>query len=170
LRFAVLDVLGGGLEAAAGGDDGLGLCVGDADGELPRREASKDDAVDGADPAASEHRDQGLGNHGHVNDHPVPLADAEGGEAVGEARHLVTELPVGDLLHKVQEGAVVNERGLVTAAVRDMAVKHVVRHGKLSISEPRTVLCGTAQGTKETKSTFFLSHEKTQHNKTKWKL
>jgi hypothetical protein len=74
-----------GLDAAGGGHDHLGLGVVDAGGELLGGEAAEDDGVHRADAGAGEHGDQRLGDHRHVDDDPVALADAVLDQRAGEA-------------------------------------------------------------------------------------
>ena len=67
--------------------DRLRLRVLDPARELVRREAAEDDGVHGADSRARQHRDDGLGNHRHVDDHPVAALHALCGERAGETRN-----------------------------------------------------------------------------------
>ena len=82
--------------AAVGGDDDLGLAVGDPVGERVGREPAEDHRVRGADPRAGEHRDHGLGDHRHVDRDPVAGLHAELDERVGRLADLVLEVGVGD--------------------------------------------------------------------------
>ena len=60
--------------------------------EKPR----EDHAVHDAQPRARQHRDDGLGDHRHVDGHPVAGGEAERGQCVGGLAHLVLELGIGD--------------------------------------------------------------------------
>lgn len=48
----------------------------DADGKLLGGEATKDEAVRGADPGARQHGEHGLRHHGHVDDHQISFTHA----------------------------------------------------------------------------------------------
>ena len=72
------------LDAAGRGDDQPGLRVVDPDRELVRGEAAEHHAVHGAESRAGEHRDDGLGDHRHVDDDAVALGDTEAGQHAGE--------------------------------------------------------------------------------------
>ena len=60
--------------AAIGGDEQLGLLVVDAVAQRLGAEAAEDDAVDGADPGAGEHRNRELGDERHVERDAIALA------------------------------------------------------------------------------------------------
>ena len=80
-----------GLAFAPGAVDGdQHLRVRDLHSLLDRlgRESAEHDVVGGADPRASEHRDDDLGNHRQVNPDDVALADAQRLERVREPLHL----------------------------------------------------------------------------------
>ena len=62
--------------ALVGGDHRAGVAIGDAAGEAFGREAAEHDRVDRADPRAGEHRRRRLGDHRHVDHHPVAALDA----------------------------------------------------------------------------------------------
>ena len=81
-----------GLDPARGGDDHLRSGVVDAGRELAGGEPAEDDGVNRADPRAREHRDQRLGDHRHVEDHPVAALDPVRAESAREQRDLVPEL------------------------------------------------------------------------------
>jgi hypothetical protein len=54
-----------------------GVRIVDARGQRPGGEATENDRVDGADACAGEHRESGFGDHRHVDQDAVALADAE---------------------------------------------------------------------------------------------
>ena len=74
------------LDAARRRHDHPRLRVLDPHRQLVRREPAEHDRVHGAEPGAGQHGDHGLGNHRHVDDHPVALADAEARKRPGEDR------------------------------------------------------------------------------------
>ena len=55
-------------------------------------EAAEHHRVHGADPRAGEHRDDRLGDHRHVDHHPVALLDPEAAQGAGERGHLLEQL------------------------------------------------------------------------------
>ncbi len=124
------------LDPAGAGDDHLGPGVVDPARELVRGEAAEDDRVDGAEPRAREHRDHRLGNHRHVDDHPVAALDAQRREATGEARDRVSELAVRERRDGVRDRRVVDQRRLVGAAAVDVAVERVVAGVEAAAREP----------------------------------
>jgi len=113
------------LEPAGGGEDRLGMGIIDAGGELFCGKASKDDGMDGADTRAGQHRHHGLGNHRHVDDHPVALADTEILQNGGQRGHLVAQFAVADGALGTGHRAVIDQSRLV-AAHCDMAIDGVV--------------------------------------------
>ena len=122
--------------AAVGGDDDLGLAVLEAGGQRVGGEAAEDHRVRGADAGAGQHRDDGLGDHRHVDRDPVAGLHAELGERVGGLRDLVLELGVGDVAAVVGRLADPVDRDLVAAAGLDVAVDAVVRRVELAADEP----------------------------------
>ncbi len=124
------------LDPAGRRDDHLGACIVDAHGELVGGETTENDRVHGAEPRAREHRDHGLRNHGHVDDDAIAPADSLGGQHTGKSRHLVEKLPVGERLDSVGDGAVVDERRLIAAAVVHVHVEGVVAGVELGAGEP----------------------------------
>ena len=83
------------FDAAGGCDDGLGLGIIDAHRQFIGCETAKDHGMNGANPGASQHGNDGFRNHGHVENHPVTLGDASVLEGTGEGCHRTGELIVG---------------------------------------------------------------------------
>ena len=106
------------LDAAAGGQDDLRLGVVDAGGELLGGEAAEHHRVDGADARAGEHGEHRLRHHRHIDDDAVALLDAEVAQDGAEQLHLGQHAAVGEGLHRVGDGGIVDQRGLVVAAAR----------------------------------------------------
>ena len=125
-----------GLDAAGGGDDRLRPGVVDAHGELGRGEAAEDDGVDRAEAGAGEHRHQRLGNHRHVEDDAVTLADPARREAAGEAGDAVAELGIGDRRLRSGDRQVVEDRPPVAVARLDVAVDGVPAGVAHAVGEP----------------------------------
>ena len=118
-----------------GGDDHLGLRVGDAVAEGARAEPSVHHAVHRADAGAGQHGDGALRRQRHVDDHPVALAHAQGAQAVGEPVDQLRQPPVGERTL----GAVLaqpDEGGLVPVAVGQVPVQGVLGDVALRPQEP----------------------------------
>jgi hypothetical protein len=100
LESVVYDLLGADRLAATlalvGGNHNLGLGVNDAITKRVGAEASKDDRVDSANTRASKERDDGLGNHRHVQSNSVALLHAHLLQHPRELRHFCHKLAVGD--------------------------------------------------------------------------
>ena len=80
---------------AVGGDQHRAARVVDPVRKRIRGEAAEHDVVDGADAGTCQHRHGRLQEKGHVDGHPVALADAELLQAVGELADLAVKLQVG---------------------------------------------------------------------------
>ena len=78
----------GRLDSARCGDNDRGLDVVDADGEFMRGEPAEDHRVHRAQPSAGQHGDDRLGDHRHIDHHPVAFADAQVAQRTGELRGL----------------------------------------------------------------------------------
>ena len=115
-----------GLEAAGRRDHHLRLRVVDAGGELLRGEAAEHHRMHGADAGAGEHGDRRFGDHRHVDDDAVALADAVVAQHRGQRHHLVAQLAIGEAPDLSEERAVVDQRDLIGAALLDMAVEAIV--------------------------------------------
>ena len=119
-----------------GGQDQLGLGVVDAHGQLSGGEAAEHHRVDGAEAGAGQHRHHRFGNHRHVDDDPIAALDPEAGEHAGEAGDLALQLGIADAADGVGHRAVIDDRGLVAAALLDMAIDGVVAGVELAAGEP----------------------------------
>ena len=97
----------------------------DARRQLVRREPAEHHRVHRADPCAGQHGDHRLGDHRHVDDHPVAPADAQPAQRAGEPRDLVQQLGVGVGPRGAGNRAVVDQRGLAAPAVADVPVQRV---------------------------------------------
>src|SRR6202011_5502335 len=113
------------LDAARGRQDDPRLGVVDASRELVRSKPAEDDRMDRTDARASEHRHRRLGDHRHIDQHPIPLADPETDQNAGEVSDRVAQLAVGELLDFAGYRAVPDQRDAVAAAGRDMTVERV---------------------------------------------
>ncbi len=129
----------GRLDAAGGGEHHLGGGVLDAGGELAGGEPPEHHRVHRADAGAGQHREQRFGHHRHVEHHPVAAPDAEILQHGGERRDLVEKLRVGDPALRPGDGGIVQDRRLLAAAGRDVAVDRVVAGIDLGAHEPAAV-------------------------------
>ena len=126
----------GRFDAAGRRDDRLGAGVVDPGGEFPGGEAAEHHGVHGADPRAGEHADDRLGDHRHVDDHPVPSGDPERGQRAREPRDGVAQFGVGVRRLGAGDRGVVEDGRLVSPPGGDMAVEGVVRGVELAVGEP----------------------------------
>ena len=124
------------LDAARGGQHQLRETVVDAGRQLVGGKAAEHDGVHRAQPRAGQHRHHRLGDHRHVDDHPVALADARRGDGAGELRHLVAQLAVGEALLCAGDRRIVDQCGLVGAPAFDVAVERVVAGVEFGAGEP----------------------------------
>ena len=122
-------------QALIGGDDDLGLAVGDALGEAVGREAGEHHRMDGADPRAGQHRVGGFRNHRQIDGDAVALLDVAGAQDVGHLADFVVQLAVGDVLRLRGVVAFPDDRGLV-AALLEMAVDAVPGDVEDAVLEP----------------------------------
>ena len=97
-------------------DDQLGCGVLDARGQGVRRKTAKHHRMDGTDAHTGQHGKRRLGDHGHVNQHPVALAHAQALQDGGHALYFLAQLgkAVGDF--GVGFGRDIDERGLIGLA------------------------------------------------------
>ena len=126
----------GRLDAARGGDHDDRAGVVDPGGELGRGEAAEHDGVDRPEAGAGEHGDRGERHHRQVDDDAVALAHAEAAQHAREARDLVEQLGVGQRRDRPGDRGVVDDRGLVAAAVADVPVERVVAGVEHPAGEP----------------------------------
>ena len=83
-------------EPSVGSDHHPGLGVEDPVPQRVGREASEHHRVDRADAGAGQHGHHQLGDHRHVDGHPVAPADPEAAQHVGEAADVGEQPAVGD--------------------------------------------------------------------------
>ena len=98
--------------------------------------------MNGADARAGKHGDDGLGDHRHINNHPVALLDAEVNEHAAQRRHLVAEFQIGVGANGLGDGAVVDQRPLRRAPVLHVAIEAVVGRIAFGSGKPASVLPG----------------------------
>jgi hypothetical protein len=92
--------------------------------------------MDGADPCACEHRDDGLRHHRHVQHDPVARTDAERVQSTGEGGDAFEQFGVRVAPCPPGHRAVVDQRRLIGAPGHHVAVERVVAGVENSITEP----------------------------------
>src|SRR5512142_551201 len=92
--------------------------------------------MDGAKARAGEHGDYRLRDHRHVNDDGVTLLYTQVRQCSGEAGDQVEEFPVRDLLDRVRDGAVVDDRSLVSPAEHRVPVDGIEAGVQLGAGKP----------------------------------
>ena len=95
-------------------------------GEFRRGEPAEHHRMDRADPRAGQHRDHRLRHHRHIQDDPIALADALGDDHACRARDLVLQLGEGEGQPRVRHRAFVDQRQILAAPRRDMAVYRIM--------------------------------------------
>ncbi len=91
-----------------------------------------------ADAGAGQHGDGGLGDHRHVDGHPVALADAQLLQDVGQLAGLLMELTIGEGLVVLGIVALPDDRRLVAARL-EVAVDAVGADVQRAVLEPADV-------------------------------
>ena len=92
-----------------------------------------------ADPRAGQHRKHRFRDQRHIEDDAVALGDAEIGHDGGERLYLLEHLSIGEFRDRVRERRIVDQRHLIGAAVRDMAVERVVAGVDHPSDEPAAI-------------------------------
>ena len=121
--------------ALVGGDYGPAVGVQDAILESLRGKPAEHHRMDGPYAGTGQHGVGGLGNHGHVDAHPVTLPDAALTQAAGQPAHGRMNLAVGDLRIVSRVIALPDQRDLVAPAFK-VAVDAVDADIELPAGEP----------------------------------
>jgi hypothetical protein len=93
--------------------------------------------MNGADARASLHRDNGLGDQRHVNDHAIATPYTLRLERIGELTHVLMELCVGQLAYVA--GLAFENDGNLVAAARQVHIQTIVRDVQLAVGKPAEV-------------------------------
>ncbi|MNE62993.1 hypothetical protein D3C80_1583150 [compost metagenome] len=91
--------------------------------------------MDGADAGAGEHGERGLGNHWHVDAHPVAFLHTARFHCIGQAADLTVQFAVGDGLGVLGIVAF-PQQGRLLAALGQVTVDAVVADVELRTVEP----------------------------------
>ncbi len=124
------------LDAARRAEDELGFGVVDAGLHLGRREAAEDHRVDRPDARAREHGEDRLGDHRHVDEHPVALADSCARQRPGEPAHLTQHLGIREGALGARHRRVVVDGDLIGTTPRDVSIKSVETRVERAVGEP----------------------------------
>ena len=128
-----------GLDAAACRKDQFRFGVLDPGREFFRGEAAEHHRMHRADARAGQHREHRFRHQRHVEDDAVALGDAEIGHHGSERLHLLEHLGIGEFRDGVGERRIVDQRHLVGASARDMAVERVVAGVDHASGEPAAI-------------------------------
>ena len=104
--------------------------------QFGRREAPEHHRMDCAKPRAAQHRDNRLGDHRHIDDHPVTCLHAETLQHAGEAGGGLLKLGIGQRRGVAGDRRVIDDRLLIAAPGRHMAVNRVMAGVHLGIWKP----------------------------------
>jgi hypothetical protein len=124
------------LDAARCRQHQHGRTVVDAGGKLVGGKAAEHHGMHGAQPRAGQHRHHRFGDHRHVDDDAIALADAERCDGAGKLRHVIAQLAVGETLLGAGDGRIVDQRRLLGTATFHMAVERIVAGVELAPGEP----------------------------------
>ena len=91
---------------------------------------------------AGQHRLDRLGDHRHVDHHPVALGHAARGQRAGKAGHPVAQLGIGDPVDRPGHRAVVDQRRLRAAPGLHMPVHRVPAGVDQRVGEPLVMTVG----------------------------
>ena len=88
------------------------------------------------DPRAGQHRHHGFGDHRHIDNHPVAIADAVFQQHTGKGRDLIAQRRIADRGDGIADRAVIDHRRLRAPTFVDMTVDGVVAGIDLAADEP----------------------------------
>src|SRR6185369_13359925 len=131
-------LVGYGLAGAHAGvrrDYERGTRIVDARGQAGRGKPAEHHGVDGAQARAGQHGNGRLGNHGHVDDDPVALVDAQFLHDRGEAVYLAVQFLVGIAFLLVDFGGDVDQ-GVLVRTLLEVPVDGVVAEIGFGADEP----------------------------------
>ena len=102
-----------------------------------RRKPAEHHRVDGANARAGVHRDDGLGGHRHVDDHPIALLHAQRTQCIGKAADIGVQFAVG---HVANVARFAHEcQGRLVAPLLEVHVEAVPGNIQLAVDEPAVV-------------------------------
>ncbi|MGY3406326.1 hypothetical protein ACVWZV_002439 [Bradyrhizobium sp. GM5.1] len=89
--------------------------------------------------AQGEHRDDGLGDHRHIQDDAIALGDTKILHDGGKRLHFGQQFGVGEFGDAICQRRIMDQRDLVGAAAFDLTVKRVVAGVDDATAEPAAV-------------------------------
>ena len=92
--------------------------------------------MDRAKTGAGEHRLERFGHHRHVNNDTIAFFDAFGAQRARQTGNPVLEFAIGDLVHRVCDRTVVNNRYAVPVTGLDMSINGIPAAVYLTVGEP----------------------------------
>ncbi len=95
--------------------------------------------MNGSEPCARKHGNDGFRHHGHVDDDAIAFADTKVSQDGGENCDLVAQRCIGIAALRFCNRAVVNERGIPAAVGGDVPVEAIVGGVALGSNEPASI-------------------------------
>ena len=120
-----------------GGNDELRAGIFDPILDGVRGKSTEYDRMHGADARAGLHRNNGLGDQWHVDNHAIATTDPLFFERVGELAYLLMQLRVGQLAYVA--GLAFENNGELVAAACQMHIQAIVRHIQLAVGKPTEI-------------------------------
>ena len=130
-------------QAFIGGDQKITLAPDNALAQRLGREPAEDDRVHRPDPRAGKHGIGRLGDHGHIEGHPVTLVHAHLAQAVGQPVHVPGQRAVGDFSGFVRVIALEDD-GNIIGALGQVPVDGVDAQVQRTVFEPADLHVGAA--------------------------
>ena len=108
----------------------------DARRQFVGRKTAEDHRMDRANPRTSEHGNDRLWHHGHVEDHPVTLLNSLVHQCAGKTGGQVTQFAVRETLDHTSHRTVINQGNLFSAAVGDVEIERIVATVQIAAGKP----------------------------------
>ena len=100
------------------------------------RESPEHHAVHRTEAGAGEHGDQRLGDHGHVQQHPVALRHIELPQHARAQSHRIPQLPVTEMGLGARHRGVINQRRAFAVAGGDMHIQRQIGGVEYPVGKP----------------------------------
>ena len=124
------------FHSTRGGNDHFRLGVVDTRSQFVRGKASENHGVDRPQAGTGKHGHDRLGDHRHVHDDAIALADAQVRERSGEAGYLIAQFAIGKRFRGIGNGTIVNQCGLLATAFFNVEVEGVIAGVHFAAGEP----------------------------------
>ena len=125
-----------GFMPAGCADDHPRLAIINTLGKLGRSKPTKNNRMDSTKAGAAKHGDNRLGDHRHIDDHPVPRANAIAAEHAGKARRRTLQFGKGQVIGGSGDRRIIDDGILLTASSSHMPVHRIVAGVHLAIGKP----------------------------------